>query len=119
MVVFAIAPLIWASWADYGGRKLLYLIPLVFFILANILLASVPANITALYILRILQAFGASSVISVGAGTVTDIIEPKNRAKAISIFMWGPQLGPILGPVLSIIAAKGDWRWIFGFWPFW
>ncbi|KAK6896796.1 Dityrosine transporter 1 [Candida tropicalis] len=115
MVVFAIAPLIWASWADYGGRKLLYLIPLVFFILANILLASVPANITALYILRILQAFGASSVISVGAGTVTDIIEPKNRAKAISIFMWGPQLGPVLGPVLSIIAAKGDWRWIFGF----
>ncbi|RCK58849.1 Dityrosine transporter 1 [Candida viswanathii] len=115
MVVFAIAPLFWASWADYGGRKMLYLIPLLFFILANILLAAVPANIAALYILRILQALGASSVISVGAGTVSDIIEPKDRAKAISIFMWGPQLGPVLGPVLSIIASKGDWRWIFGF----
>ncbi|RLP66955.1 hypothetical protein L150_05738 [Candida albicans Ca529L] len=115
MFVFAIAPLLWASWADYGGRKTLYLIPLIFFILANILLAATPANIVGLYILRVLQAFGASSVISVGAGTVADIIEPKHRAKAISVFMWGPQVGPVLGPVLSIIASKGQWRWIFGF----
>ncbi|KAG7662653.1 DTR1 [[Candida] subhashii] len=115
MVVFAFAPLLWASWADFGGRKVLYLISLVFFIIANILLATVPANIGALYVLRILQAFGASSVMSVGAGTVTDIIEPKNRAKAVSYFMLGPQLGPILGPIFSIIAASGEWRWIFGF----
>ncbi|EGW34153.1 uncharacterized protein SPAPADRAFT_49221 [Spathaspora passalidarum NRRL Y-27907] len=115
MVVFAFAPLLWASWADFGGRKILYLISLIFFILANILLASVPVHIAALYVLRILQAFGASSVVSVGAGTIADIIEPKNRAKAISYFMLGPQLGPVLGPILSIIAGKGDWRWIFGF----
>ena len=113
MAVFAFAPLIWASWADYGGRKMLYLVPLVFFILANILLATVPANIGALYVLRILQAFGASSVMSVGAGTIADIVEPKHRAKAISIFMWGPQLGPVFGPLLSMISAA-SWRWIFG-----
>ncbi|KAI5968300.1 DTR1 [Candida margitis] len=114
MAVFAFAPLIWASWADYRGRKLLYLLPLLFFIIANILLAAVPANIGALYVLRIVQAFGASSAISVGAGIVADIIEPKNRAKAISIFMWGPQLGPVFGPLLSMISIA-SWRWIFGF----
>lgn len=115
MAVFAIAPLLWASWADFGGRKLLYLTSLIFFILSNILLAALPPNIGALFVLRIVQAFGASSVMSVGAGTVADIIEPKNRAKAISYFMLGPQLGPILGPILSIIASGGEWRWIFGF----
>lgn len=115
MVVFAFAPLLWAPYADLGGRKTLYLVSLVFFILANILLAAVPANIGALYVLRIVQAFGASSVISVGAGTVADIVEPKHRAKAISYFMLGPQLGPILGPILSSIAVNGNWRWIFGF----
>ncbi|KAI5954368.1 DTR1 [Candida jiufengensis] len=114
MAIFAFAPLIWASWADYGGRKLLYLIPILFYIIANILLSTIPANIVALYILRAVQAFGASSVMSVGAGTIADIIEPKNRAKAIAVFMWGPQLGPILGPLLSIIAIS-SWRWIFGF----
>ncbi|KAI5901457.1 Multidrug transporter DTR1 [Candida parapsilosis] len=114
MGVFAFAPLIWASWADYGGRKSLYLGPLLFFIVANILLATVPANIGALYVLRIVQAVGASSVMSVGAGTIADVIEPKNRAKAISIFMWGPQLGPVFGPLLSMISTA-SWRWIFGF----
>lgn len=115
MAVFAVSPLLWASWADFGGRKLLYTTSLIFFIISNILLAAVPANIGALFILRIIQAFGASSVMSVGAGTVADIIEPKNRAKAISYFMLGPQLGPILGPILSVIASNGSWRWIFGF----
>nr|QFR37184.1 MFS transporter [Cyberlindnera americana] len=118
MVFFAIAPLLWASWADFGGRKMLYLSSLIFYILANILLATVPTNIGALFVLRILQAFGASSVMSVGAGTVSDVIPPKDRAKAISYFMLGPQLGPVLGPIFSIIAWKGEWRWIFGFLAF-
>jgi multidrug resistance protein len=117
MFVFALAPLIWASFADFGGRKTLYLISLVFFIISNILLAALPTNIVALFILRVVQAFGASSVISVGAGTVADTTEPKNRGKAISYFMLGPQLGPVLGPMLSAMAGRnGDsWRWIFGF----
>lgn len=117
MFVFALAPLFWASFADFGGRKTLYLVSLVFFIISNILLAAVPSNIVALFILRISQAFGASSVISVGAGTVSDITEPKSRGKYISYFMLGPQLGPVLGPMLSSIARSNgeSWRWVFGF----
>ncbi|CCE72967.1 Piso0_000575 [Millerozyma farinosa CBS 7064] len=115
MFVFAFAPLLWASWADFGGRKTLYLVSLLFFIAANVLLAALPANIVALFILRVVQAFGASSVMSVGAGTIADVFEPQVRARAISYFMLGPQLGPVLGPILSMIAANGQWRWIFGF----
>lgn len=115
MAIMAIAPLLWASWADFGGRKTLYLTSLLLFILANILLVAVPANIGALFVLRIVQAIGASSVMSVGAGTIADLVPPKERARAISYFMMGPQLGPILGPILSVIASGGHWRWIFGF----
>ncbi|KAH3663487.1 hypothetical protein WICMUC_005926 [Wickerhamomyces mucosus] len=115
MAVFAVSPLLWAVWADFGGRKTLYLTSLVFYILSNILLAAIPANIAALFVLRISQAFGASSVMSVGAGTVADIIPAKDRGKAMSYFMLGPQLGPVLGPILSLIATNGNWRWIFGF----
>lgn len=115
MLVFAFAPLIWAPWADFGGRKLLYLVSLSLFIVANILLAALPANLASLFILRILQALGASSVMSVGAGTVADITEPKDRAKMMAYYMLGPQMGPVLGPVLSVIAVNEQWRWIFGF----
>lgn len=106
----------WASWADFGGRKFLYLISLIIYIVANILLASLPAKIGILFAFRVVQAFGASSVQSLGAGTVADTVEPKNRGSAIAMFMLGPQLGPILGPILGgAIASNGQWRWIFGF----
>lgn len=114
MAVFAVAPLMWASMADFGGRKNLYLISVFIFLIANVLIIVVSNSIVALYILRAVQAFGASSVISLGIGTFVDIVEPKNRGKAISIFMLGPQLGPIIGPLFSLSASGGKWKWTFG-----
>jgi multidrug resistance protein len=109
-------PLIWASFSDYGGRKPIYLVSLAGFIAANALLAALPANIAALFILRILQAIGASGVTSIGAGTVADITEPRSRASALSIFLLGPQVGPIIGPLIGgQLAESSTWRWIFGF----
>lgn len=115
MAVFAFAPLLWASWADFGGRKTLYIISLAIFIISNVILAATPPHIASLYVFRVIQAFGASSVMSLGAGTIADVTPPKGRGKAISYFMLGPQLGPVLGPVLSLIGTEGGWRWIFGF----
>ncbi|KAF2477701.1 MFS general substrate transporter [Lindgomyces ingoldianus] len=116
MTIFAISPLFGAAASDYGGRKTVYIFGLGSFLIANILLASVPANIGALFVLRIFQAFGSCIVFSVGAGTVGDITEPKNRASALAWFLLGPQLGPILGPLLGgQFADKSRWRWIFGF----
>jgi MFS family permease len=86
------------------------------FLIANILLAVLPANIAILFVLRIFQAFGSCIVFSVGAGTVADITEPKARASALSWFLMGPQLGPILGPMIGgQFAHISRWRWVFGF----
>lgn len=63
-----------------------------------------------------MQAFGAASVLSLGARTVADLVEPKNRASTISIVLLGPQLGPVLGPLLGCaLTGAASWRWIFGF----
>ncbi|AET40916.1 Dtr1p Ecym_7063 [Eremothecium cymbalariae DBVPG len=117
MAVFSFAPLLWAIYADYGGRKLLYVISMGLNVIVNILLASIPTNIGALYFLRIAQAFASSSVISLGAGTVSDITSPKDRGKAVAYFMLGPNAGPVLAPIIAgIILMNGDnWRWLFGF----
>ncbi|KAF2201236.1 MFS general substrate transporter [Delitschia confertaspora ATCC 74209] len=116
MAVLAVAPLFWASRADYAGRRPLYLISLLIYMAANILLAALPANLPALFILRIVQGFGAASVLSLGSGTVADLIPPKGRASAMSVVLLGPQLGPVLGPLLGgAIAGSASWRWIFGF----
>lgn len=113
MVVFAFAPLLWSVWSDSIGRKPIILISLVIFIIANILIAALPANVSALYVLRILQAIG-SSTMAVGIGCIADISLPQTRATFISYYMIGPQLGPILGPILGILGAKTDWKWNFG-----
>ncbi|MCJ1466650.1 Dityrosine transporter 1 [Pseudocyphellaria aurata] len=116
MLVFAVGPLLWAGVADYRGRRPLYIISFGIFILANIALAVSPAKYGGLVTLRIIQAFGSCSVASLGAGSVADIVEPKNRAFAMSIFLLGPQLGPVLGPLLGgLFAGQASWRWIFGF----
>lgn len=114
MAVFAVSTLIWAPFADFTGRKGLYIISLSIFLLANVLLTFLPKNIGVLYFLRIVQALGASSVIPVGAGVVSDITPKHSRGKVISIFMLGPQVGPMIGPILSLVATGGNWRWCFG-----
>ncbi|CAI1924710.1 hypothetical protein SEUBUCD646_0D03870 [Saccharomyces eubayanus] len=117
MAVFSVGPLFWGALADFGGRKFLYMVSLSLMLTVNIILAAVPANIAALFVLRVFQAFASSSVISLGAGTVTDVVPPKHRGKAIAYFMMGPNMGPIIAPIVAgLILMKGNyWRWLFGF----
>lgn len=117
MAVFSVGPLFWALFADFGGRKFLYIVSLLLTIIVNILLSAVPTNIGALFFLRIAQAFGSSSVMSLGIGTVSDITPPKSRGRAVSYFMLGPNMGPILAPIIAglILMSSNNWRWLFGF----
>ncbi|CAN3374843.1 hypothetical protein DIURU_002181 [Diutina rugosa] len=114
MGVFAIAPIVWGVFADRYGRKPSYFLSLGIFVLASILLASLPPKLATLYVLRVFQSIGASAVMSIGAATMADIIEPRLRGTYIAYFMLGPQSGPILGPILSLVASNGNWRWVFG-----
>lgn len=73
MAVCAFAPLFWSAFADWKGRRPLYIISLAIYLVANILMAALPTSFCALVFLRMAQAFGCSSVISLGAGTIADV----------------------------------------------
>jgi len=106
----AIAPLWWSSLSEVFGRRSIYLISFVLFIVFAIL-SAVSRSIVMLTIMRILSGGAAASVQSVGAGTIADIWKPIERGKAMGIFYLGPLCGPLFAPVIGgALAQKWQWR---------
>ncbi|KAI9487739.1 MAG: major facilitator superfamily domain-containing protein [Benjaminiella poitrasii] len=113
MIFQGLSPSFWGSLADLWGRRPVYLSTLVVYMGSCIGLALAP-KFYVLLILRMLQAFGSSSVIAIGAGVVGDIATPSERGGYFGLFSMGQMLGPVIGPVLGgIIAEYLSWRWIF------
>lgn len=110
MLSMAIFPLWWSSFSETLGRRTIYLVSFVLFLLWNIL-AAVSVNISMLIVMRILGGGAAASVQAVGAGTIADIWEPRERGKAMGIFYLGPLMGPLLAPIIGgALAERFGWR---------
>ena len=111
--IMGIAPMGWASFADVHGRRSIYTVSLLIYVIATIL-CGLSVNVEMLIAMRVFQAMGSSSVIAVGAGTIADIYEPKVRGTAMGFFFQGPLIGPLLGPVIGgYLNEYLGWRSIF------
>ncbi|KAL9128178.1 MAG: hypothetical protein Q9175_007582, partial [Cornicularia normoerica] len=109
-VGIAFCPLWWSAFSEYSGRRTVYIISLVLFVLWSVL-AAISKNIGMLLAMRFLSASAASSFQSTGAGTVADMWEPKERGAAIGIYYLGNLgVGLILGPLLGGILTEA-WGW--------
>ncbi len=106
----SIFPLWWSSFSETLGRRTIYLVSFALFLLWNIL-AAVSTNIAMLIVMRILGGGAAASVQAVGAGTIADIWEVKERGNAMGMFYLGPLCGPLLAPIIGgALAQKLGWR---------
>lgn len=64
-------------------------------------------SIGMLIAMRVLSQSAASSVQSIGVGTIADIWEVKERGTAMGIFYLGPLMGgTTLGPVLAGVLTQ-------------
>ncbi len=62
-------------------------------------------------VFRLLMGGAAASVQSVGSGTIADIWEPKERGKAMGVFMLGSLCGPGLAPIIGgALTQAFGWR---------
>ena len=110
MLAMAIFPLWWSSFSEEFGRRSIYLISFMLFIVFSILCA-VSQNIAMLIVFRVMMGGASGSVQAVGAGTIADIWEPVERGRAMSIFYLGPLLGPIVSPLVGGALTLGfGWR---------
>ena len=114
MIVSGVAPMLIGSIADQVGRRPVYLLTLLTYVVANVGLAS-QTSYPALLILRMLQSAGGSATIGLGYGVLGDIAESSDRGAYMEIFGCGPNITPSVGPILGGALVLAGWRWTFGF----
>jgi multidrug resistance protein len=110
MLSMSIFPLWWSSFSETLGRRTIYISSFALFLVFNIL-AAVSTSIGMFIVTRLLSGGAAASVQAVGAGTIADIWEVKERGKAMGYFYLGPLMGPLIAPILGgILAQYLGWR---------
>ena len=110
MLSMSIFPLWWSSFSETLGRRTIYLSSFVLFLIFNIL-SAVSTNIAMFIVARLLSGGAAASVQAVGAGTIADVWEVKERGRAMGIFYLGPLCGPLISPILGgVLTQELGWR---------
>ncbi|KAI9010163.1 major facilitator superfamily domain-containing protein [Hyaloraphidium curvatum] len=109
----AFFPLFWASMSDVWGRRWIYISSLIIFSLGSVGCGLSP-NIGVLIAMRVVQSCGGSALLTIGAGTISDIFVREERGRALGIYYTGPLLGPaISAPLGGVVAQYIGWRAIF------
>ncbi|KAJ9611149.1 hypothetical protein H2200_004332 [Cladophialophora chaetospira] len=110
MLSMAIFPLWWSAFSETLGRRTIYLTSFAMFVLFSVL-SAVSHSISMLITVRLFAGGAAASVQAVGAGTIADIWESRERGRAMGIFYLGPLCGPLLAPIIGgILGEAFDWR---------
>ena len=110
MLSMSIFPLWWSSFSERLGRRTIYIVSFLLFLLFAVL-SAISTNIAMLIIVRTLSGGAAASVQAVGAGTIADIWETRERGKAMGIFYLGPLCGPLFAPIVGGALGSGlGWR---------
>lgn len=68
-----------------------------------------------LIVMRMLSGGASASVQAVGAGTIADLWESRERGRAMGIFYLGPLCGPLFAPIIGGVLAQ-HWGWRSTMW---
>lgn len=64
-----------------------------------------------LIVMRMLSGGASASVQAVGAGTIADLWDSRERGRAMGIFYLGPLCGPLFAPIIGgLLAQRWGWR---------
>ena len=74
---------------------------------------AVSSNFNMLIAWRFIQGLFGSVPLTIGGGTIADMIVQEKRGGVMAIWALGPLMGPVIGPVCGgyLAQAKG-WRWV-------
>lgn len=110
---FAFGPLVVAPLSELYGRVRLYSCGSVLFTIFTVGTA-LSNSLGMLMGFRFLMGLAGSVPLTIGSGSIADVMPVEMRGRAMSIWALGPMLGPAIGPLAGgfLVEAAG-WRWVF------
>lgn len=98
LIGYTCGPLFIAPLSELYGRNILYHLCNWFVVIFTIACAVAP-NLGSLIAFRFLVGIGASCPMTLGGGSIADMIRPERRGLAMSVWVLGPLFGPSVGPI--------------------
>lgn len=110
---YMIGPFFIAPLSEIYGRVPLYHACNILFLIFTIACA-VAQTMPQLIVFRLLAGTAGVCPLTIGSGTVADMVPKEKRAGIMAIWAMGPILGPVVGPVAGGFLAEAEgWRWVF------
>lgn len=110
MLSLSIFPLWWSSFSETLGRRTIYIVSFALFTVLS-MICGLAHNIAMLTVFRFLSGGAAASVQTVGAGTIADVWDSKERGKAMGYYYIGPLCGPLFAPIVGgVLTESFGWR---------
>ncbi|KAL4882671.1 major facilitator superfamily domain-containing protein [Aspergillus karnatakaensis] len=110
---YAIGPLILAPLSELHGRMPIYHVCNAFYLIWTVACALAP-NLSAMIVFRLFAGMAGSAPLTIGAGSLADMIPAEKRGLAMGAWMLGPVLGPVIGPIAgAYLTQSAGWRWNF------
>jgi multidrug resistance protein len=115
MIFQGVAPSFISAIADDYGRRPGYVVGFVVYMAANLGLA-LNNSYAGLLVLRALQSAGSSGLVTLGQGTIADVVTSAERGKYIALTSLAAILAPSIAPIAGgALAQHLGWHSVFWF----
>lgn len=112
LIITIMLPIMGKLGDRYGHRRI-HNAGYVLFTVSSVLVALSP-NLTALLVLRAVQAIGASMFQATNMALITIMLAKEARGRALGLVSMAVALGGVSGPILGgMIAQWLSWQWLF------